>query len=100
MSFTPHSLRQVKGGGKSCVQAFLDDLLLVHSSVGKDQALARSQRYFNENSLPSYLVSGNTDLWLLSLLPNEGVGRSIAQMIIRRLVTAQLDSGVICSLRR
>jgi len=100
LSFTPHALRQVKDGDRTCLQAFLDDLLVVHASVQKNDTLARSQKYFKENSLASYLISGNTDLWVLGFLQNEGIGRSVAGMLIRRFVTAQLDSGTMCSLRR
>jgi len=100
LSFTPHHLRLVKNGTKSAIDAFVDDLLIVHSAVKNNLAITCAQTCFRENSLLALLIAGNVDPFIYGLLEKEGIGRAIALMIVRRFATAQLDSGSVCTSKR
>eukprot|EP00927_Polykrikos_kofoidii_P034798 TRINITY_DN2943_c0_g2_i1.p1 TRINITY_DN2943_c0_g2~~TRINITY_DN2943_c0_g2_i1.p1 ORF type:complete len:873 (+),score=144.30 TRINITY_DN2943_c0_g2_i1:91-2619(+) len=99
LSLTPHHLRRLKSG-KTALESFIDDLVSAKHSVHGDKAMNFIWSWFRENSLIAFLVSGNTNPYLFSLLHKEGIWRDLAEMIIRRFWTAQLDSGTVCSKRR
>merc|ERR1712113_82299 len=100
LSMTPHMLRKVKDGKTCALDCFVDDLLLVHAAVKADPTIATVQKYFKENSLLAFLIAGNIDPFLFGLLNREGLGRQFTSLILRRFVTAQLDSGSICTSKR
>lgn len=95
LSFTPHCLREVKGG-RTALSVFTADLIKTHEHVCSSYpSLAKR---FPENSLAAYLLSGgNDDLWAFALLKNPGFGREAVSLVLRRLYSAILDSGVTCS---
>jgi len=99
LSLLPHHLRPVKGG-KSALAAFTEDLVPTHQAVQGTTAAKLSRRFLRENSLLAFLAAGNPDPFLFQLLRTEGFGRKLAGQIIRRYVTAQLDSGTVCTLKR
>merc|ERR1712216_605246 len=95
LSLTPHCLREVKGG-KTALSMFTADLIKTHERVRLSYpSLAKR---FPENSLAAYLLSGgNEDLWAFALLKTPGLGREAISLVLRRLYSAILDSGVACS---
>lgn len=95
LSLTPHALREVKGG-KIALDVFLADLLESHRFVNDNYS--RLATFFRESSLPAFLLSGgNEELWLFELLRRPGLGRDFISLMLRRLYSGILDSGVICS---
>jgi len=99
LSLTPHHLRTLPNG-RVALDAFLEDLIAVHKMVGSNQALQTTWKFFREDSMVAFLVSGNIDPFVFQLLIKKGIGRTIAEVIIRRVMTAQLDSGTVCTLKR
>lgn len=99
LSLLPHHLRLVKGG-KSALAAFTEDLVPTHRAVHGTTLAQLSRRFLRENSLLAFLVAGNPDPFMFQLLRKEGFGRKLAGQMIRRYVTAQLDSGTVCTLKR
>jgi len=99
VSFTLHALREVHAG-KPALDVFIADVIDVSEKVKASSKLTLSRKLFKENSLPAYLISGNIEPFLLQLLHEPGWGRTIASVIVRRYFTANLDSGVVRSLKR
>merc|ERR1719240_1407380 len=57
-------------------------------------------KLFRENSLPGFLLSGgNEELWVFERLHFPGLQREVVSLILRRLYSAILDSGVVCTNR-
>lgn len=99
LSLSPHHLRPVKRG-KSALVAFTEDLVPTHRAVQGTTLAQLSRRFLRENSLLAFLAAGNPDPFLFQLLRKEGLGRKFVCLIIRRCITAQLDSGTVCTLKR
>mmetsp|Transcript_21323 Transcript_21323/g.33161 ORF Transcript_21323/g.33161 Transcript_21323/m.33161 type:complete len:97 (-) Transcript_21323:25-315(-) len=58
-------------------------------------------KLFRENSLFAFLLAGgNEELWSFELLRRPGFARDAVSLILRRLYSGILDSGVICSNKR
>lgn len=95
LSLTPHALREVKPGQKA-LDVFVADCVDTFKACQKGySSLAKK---FPECSLPAFLLSGGCeDLWLFELLRRPNLGRSFISLILRRLYSGILDSGVICS---
>merc|ERR1711976_971804 len=55
-------------------------------------------KMFPENALLAFLLAGgNEDLWGFALLRTPGILRNCISLILRRLYSGILDSGVVCS---
>jgi len=98
VSFTPHALRPMQSG-EMALDVFIADILSVSEKVKASSKLAISRKLFPEYSLPACLISGNIDPFFLKLLHNPGYGRSFSQLVVRRYFTANLDSGIVRSLK-
>lgn len=97
LSLTPHCLRQMKDG-KSALEIFTDDAVEAHrDALACYPPLAKR---FRENSLLAILLCGGDEaIWALDFLRRPGVGREIVSLMLRRIYSAILDSGVVCSKR-
>jgi hypothetical protein len=89
------------------LDTFLGDLVDVHKQVQADKKrflfmpLNRLGLCFRESSLPAFVLRGGVmDTYLLSFLVSPGYGRSLAEIILRRLFANLFDSGVVCSNKR
>jgi len=99
LSLTPYALRDVDGG-KKALDVFLADMGECYEEAQRSTKLQLSRRFFRENSLLGHLMSGNLDGFIFERLRSQGRGREITTGIIRRFLTAQLDSGTACSNKR
>ncbi|KAL1508327.1 hypothetical protein AB1Y20_004437 [Prymnesium parvum] len=99
LSLTLHCLREVQPG-KTALDVFVSDLLRTHGALAAARPRQLHLRYFRENTLLGTLLSGGLiDPYLFSLARQPGVGRYIAETIVRRMFSSLLDSGVVCSNR-
>eukprot|EP00927_Polykrikos_kofoidii_P034797 TRINITY_DN2943_c0_g1_i1.p1 TRINITY_DN2943_c0_g1~~TRINITY_DN2943_c0_g1_i1.p1 ORF type:complete len:855 (+),score=133.84 TRINITY_DN2943_c0_g1_i1:76-2640(+) len=99
LSLTPHHLRRLKNG-KTALESFGDDLVSAQQSVQGNKVIRFTSSWLRENSLIAFTISGNTNPYVFQLLQKEGIWRNMASTLIRRMWSAQLDNGVICSKRR
>jgi hypothetical protein len=94
-SLTPYCLREYRDG-KTALDVFAEDVLSAHKATKNSHAGLAGK--FAENSLLGVLLSGGSEeCWLLPSLRQAGRGREIVSVIIRRLYSGILDSGVVCS---
>jgi len=94
LSFTPHHLRRMGDSDQTrAIDVFLADLQKQYRKVQSGALFKLCQAYLKENSLFSYLLVGSVDPYLFSLLRQEGKGRNLGALLIRRFCSAQLDSG-------
>lgn len=98
LSLTPYALRSVEG--KKALDVFLGDVVVCHKQIMANANMKFIWSIFKENSLIACLAAGDLQPFLLGLLNTPGFGRELAQKFIRRFSTAQLDGGVIASVRR
>eukprot|EP00928_Gymnodinium_smaydae_P002864 TRINITY_DN11048_c0_g1_i3.p1 TRINITY_DN11048_c0_g1~~TRINITY_DN11048_c0_g1_i3.p1 ORF type:complete len:742 (-),score=119.78 TRINITY_DN11048_c0_g1_i3:233-2458(-) len=98
ISFTPYALRKVDGENRA-IDVLVSDIAEIGRKLQGSYKLAVSRALFRENSLPAVLISGNIGP-LLQMLRKPGYGRNFWTLVIRRYFTANLDHGVICSLKR
>merc|ERR1739845_112118 len=92
---TPHCLREIKDG-KSALDMFVADLVNTHAKV--ETTYSPLAKMFPENALPAFLLAGgNEDIWAMGLLRSPGMFRNFMSLVLRRLYSAILDSGVACS---
>jgi hypothetical protein len=97
LSLTLNALRPVKEG-KPALDVFTGDVVEIQKAVQSSQTALANM--FKESSLPGYLVRGGDEsFWLFALLQKPGFGREAVSLILRRLYSAILDSGVACSNR-
>ncbi|CAK0879611.1 unnamed protein product [Prorocentrum cordatum] len=82
------------------LETFMGDLVPTSRAVYGSTVARLSRRFLRENSLLAFLVAGNPDTFLFQLLRKEGIGRKLAGHMIRRYITAQLDSGTVRTLKR
>jgi len=95
LSMTPHGLRQMPNG-KKALDIFVADAAECHKHV--TASYSSLAKCFRESSLPAFLLSGgNEELWTFELLRRPGFARDIVQLVLRRLYSGILDSGVVCS---
>lgn len=95
---TPHALRRMENGQKA-LDIFVTDAVQSYQHVSANYSSAAKR--FCENSLPAFLLSGgNEELWSFELLRRPGFGRDVMQLVLRRLYSGILDSGVICTRKR
>mmetsp|Transcript_78641 Transcript_78641/g.138675 ORF Transcript_78641/g.138675 Transcript_78641/m.138675 type:complete len:852 (-) Transcript_78641:99-2654(-) len=95
LHLTPHALRQMENG-KRALDIFVVDAIESHKQVSA--SYSSLAKIFRECSLPAFLLSGgNEELWTFELLRRPGFGRNTVQLILRRLYSGILDSGVVCS---
>jgi hypothetical protein len=99
VSFTPHALRLVEGN-KRAIDAFVEDVVRVSKQVQNSPALSLARwGVVKEASLLPCILSGNVLAWLLPQLHRPGYGRYLGTLLLRSYFTANLDSGVIRSLK-
>lgn len=95
LSLTPHCLRQIKPD-KTALDVFTSDLMESKKTF-RYPSLAK---LFSENSLPGFLLSGgNEELWVFARLHFPGAQREVVSLVLRRIYSAILDSGVVCTKR-
>jgi hypothetical protein len=99
LSLTAHSLRQVQGG-ESALEVFERDVVEAHKAA-KASYPSLVAWLFRESALPAFLLAGgNEEMWGFGQLRSPGIGRAAVSLITRRLYSAILDSGVVCSERQ
>ena len=108
LSLTPHCLRSVtrpvSGGGATTMTAldiFVEDLLAVRAELAAAPPPSRFVAALDQNSLAAVVArGGEIEPYLFSLLAHPGVGRTLAETVMRRVFTTYLDSGEIHSRKR
>lgn len=95
---TPHALRMMENS-KKALDIFVADAVESYKHVSANYPYIAKR--FSEDSLPAFLLSGgNQELWSFELLRRPGFARDIMLLVLRRLYSGILDSGVICTQKR
>lgn len=95
---TPHALRTMENS-KKAFDIFVADAVQSYRHVSANYS--KFAKRFREDSLPAFLLSGGQEeLWSFELLRRPGFARDIMQLVLRRLYSGILDSGVICTQKR
>jgi len=99
LSLTLHVLREVNDKGECALDVFVNDLIQVYRRHFPKKPLVY---YLCRESHPLAVVTlgGNTDNLLFNFLTKPGAGREFVTTVVRRFMTALLDSGVACKENR
>ena len=119
LSVTPYALRMVpspspastplrgsgvEGGAGSAkevaLDVFLRDVAECHKEITSSRKLRLIRSMFKESSLLCCLLLDHIDPFVLTFLPQVGVGHTISKALVRCYFLAQLDSGVANSAKR
>jgi hypothetical protein len=98
MSLTPHCLREITEGVPA-LDIFVADVVACHKEAKANPSTLAS--FFSEDSLPAILLrGGNEENWGFANLHDPGAKREFLSVVFRRLYSAIMDSGVVCTNRQ